>query len=123
MSTRLAKKNARKNQQPRQQENHLNTVFSIYDEHLAHLYRQLARKTDKIDWVEQSYSLLPFGKISNVDTDDAWLLPADNDRDKTITVNEHGVFAIEMNLTDGDSFYLQTGSMDINGLPHNKYYW
>ncbi|MFM5171275.1 glycosyltransferase [Aeromonas veronii] len=123
MSTRLAKKNARKNQQPRQQENHLNTVFSIYDEHLDHLYRQLARKTDKIDWVEQSYSLLPFGKISNVDTDDAWLLPADNDRDKTITVNEHGVFAIEMNLTDGDSFYLQTGSMDINGLPHNKDYW
>lgn len=78
----IAKKNARKNQQPRQQENHLSTVFSIYDEHLDHLYRQLARKTDKIDWVEQSYSLLPFVKISNVDTDDAWLLPADNDRNK-----------------------------------------
>lgn len=123
MSTRLAKKNARKNQQPRQQENHLNTVFSIYDEHLDHLYRQLARKTDKIDWVEQSYSLLPFVRISNVDTDDAWLLPADNDRNKKISVDEHGVLSLDMDLVDGDSFYLQTGSMDINGLPHNKDVW
>ncbi|WP_429131521.1 glycosyltransferase family protein [Aeromonas dhakensis] len=123
MSTRLAKKNARKNQQPRQQENHLSTVFSIYDEHLDHLYRQLARKTDKIDWVEQSYSLLPFVKISNVDTDDAWLLPADNDRNKKISVDEHGVLSLDMDLVDGDSFYLQTGSMDINGLPHNKDAW
>ncbi|MFM9798085.1 glycosyltransferase [Aeromonas dhakensis] len=123
MSTRLAKKNARKNQQPRQQENHLNTVFSIYDEHLDHLYRQLARKTDKIDWVEQSYALLPFVKISNIDADDAWLLPADNDRKKTINVDEHGVLSLDMDLVDGDSFYLQTGSMDINGLPHNKDAW
>jgi len=123
MSTRLAKKNARKNQQPRQQENHLNTVFSIYDEHLDHLYRQLARKTDKIDWVEQSYSLLPFVKISNIDADDAWLLPADNDRKKTINVDGHGVLSLDINLVDGDYFYLQTGSMDINGLPHNKDCW
>nr|AAO47701.1 unknown [Aeromonas hydrophila] len=28
-----------------------------------------------------------------------------------------------MDLVDGDSFYLQTGSMDINGLPHKKEAW
>ncbi|WP_429144827.1 glycosyltransferase family protein [Aeromonas veronii] len=123
MSTRLAKKNARKNQQPRQQENHLNTVFSIYDEHLDHLYRQLARKTDKIDWVEQSFYLLPFAKISNIDADDAWLLPADNNRNKTIRVDKNGGLFLEMALVDGDAFYLQTGNMDINGLPHKKDAW
>ncbi|ELI6433937.1 glycosyltransferase [Aeromonas salmonicida subsp. salmonicida] len=123
MSTRLAKKNARKNQPPRQQENHLNTVFSIYDEHLDYLYRQLARKTDKIEWVEQSYPLLSFGNISNIETADAWMLPADNDRNKTIAVDAAGILSLELGLVDGDSFYLQTGSMDINGLPLNKDAW
>lgn len=123
MSTRLAKKNARKNQPPRQQENHLNTVFSIYDEHLDYLYRQLARKTDKIEWVEQSYPLLSFDNISNIETADAWMLPADNDRNKTITVDASGSISLELALVDGDCFYLQTGSMDINGLPLNKDAW
>lgn len=123
MSTRLAKKNAIKNQPPRQQENHLNTVFSIYDEHLDHLYRQLARKTDKIEWVEQSYPLLAFGNISNIETADAWMLPADNDRNKVITVDTAGSLSLVLDLVDGDSFYLQTGSMDINGLPLNKKAW
>lgn len=124
MSTRLAKKNSRKNKHsPHPENNQLNTVFSIYDEHLDYLYRQLARKTDKIEWVEQSYPLLSFKNISNIENADAWLLPADNDRNKSISVDKNGVATLTMDLVDGDSFYLQTGSMNINGLPLKKEMW
>lgn len=124
MSTRLAKKNSRKNKHsPHPENNQLNTVFSIYDGHLDYLYRQLARKTDKIEWVEQSYPLLCFKNISNIENADAWLLPADNDRNKSISVDKNGVATLTMDLVDGDSFYLQTGSMNINGVPLKKEMW
>lgn len=123
MSNRLNKKNTQKIQLPTQQETNLNTYLSIYDEHLDSLYRQLARKTDKIEWVTQSYPLISFDKISNIETPDAWLLPADNDRKKTITVDKDGSLSLVMDLVDGDSFYIQTGSMNINGLPLHKDYW
>lgn len=124
MSTRLAKKNYRKNKlAPHQENNQLNTVFSIYDGHLDYLYRQLARKADKIEWVEQSYPQLSFRNISNIENADAWLLPSDNDRNKKISVDKNGVATLTMDLVDGDSFYLQTGSMNINGLPLKKEAW
>ncbi|HAV8409747.1 TPA: glycosyltransferase [Escherichia coli] len=123
MSNRLSKKNTRQTQQLPQQNNHLNTFLSIYDEHFDYLYRQLARKTDTIEWVEQSYPFLSFSKISNVESADSWLLPSDNDRSKNISVDNTGTLSLELALADGDSFYLQTGSMHINGLPLDKDAW
>lgn len=105
MSNRLSKKNTRKPQLPNPNINNLDTIFSIYDGHLDYLYRQLARKTDKVEWVTQTYPLLSFEKISSTETADAWLLPADNDRNKTLTVDASGNLSLEMDLTDGDSFY------------------
>ena len=114
MSTRLAKKNYRKNKlAPHQENNQLNTVFSIYDGHLDYLYRQLARKADKIEWVEQSYPQLYFRNISNIENADAWLLPSDNDRNKKISVDKNGVATLTMDLVDGDSFYLQTDRKSV----------
>lgn len=123
MSNRLSKKNTRKPQLPNPNINNLDTIFSIYDGHLDYLYRQLARKTDKVEWVTQTYPLLSFEKISSTETADAWLLPADNDRNKTLTVDASGNLSLEMDLTDGDSFYLQTGSLNINSLPVDKNSW
>ncbi|MGQ9450385.1 glycosyltransferase family protein [Leclercia sp. TB492] len=123
MSNRLTKKNAQKTQRPSQQENQLNTIFSIYDQHLDLIYRQLARKTNQIEWVEQYYPLLSFNKISNIEVADAWLLPADNNRNKSITVDTAGVLSLTISLTDGDSFYLQTGSMHIDNIPLDRNAW
>ena len=123
MSARLTKKKVQKHHLLAQQENQINSVFSIYDNQLDYLYRQLARKTDSITWVEQSYSYLPFNKISNIETHDAWLLPADNNRKKTLKTDAAETLSIDLNLTVGDSFYLQTGSMSANGLPVNKQDW
>lgn len=123
MSTRLQKKKAKNTQQLRQNDTQLHSAISIYDEHLDSIYRQLARKTDKIDWIEQSFPNLPFTTISNVESDAAWLLPADNNRNKSVKCEQGGELLLEMDLVDGDSFYLQTGSMNINGLPLNKSSW
>ena len=123
MSARLAKKKVQKHHLLVQQENQINSVFSIYDNQLDYLYRQLARKTDSIEWVEQSYSYLPFNKTSNIEILDAWLIPADNSRKKTLKTDVTGTLRIDLDLAKGDSFYLQTGSMNIDGLPVNKQDW
>lgn len=123
MSARIAKKKVQKHHLLVQKENQINSVLSIYDNQLDYLYRQLARKTDSIEWVEQSYSYLPFNKTSNIEILDAWLLPADNNRKKTLKTDAAGTLRLDLDLTEGDSFYLQTGSMNINGLPVNKQDW
>lgn len=123
MSARIAKKKVEKHHLLVQKENQINSVLSIYDNQLDYLYRQLARKTDSIEWVEQSYSYLPFNKTSNIEILDAWLLPADNNRKKTLKTDAAGTLRLDLDLTEGDSFYLQTGSMNIDGLPVNKQDW
>lgn len=38
-------------------------------------------------------------------------------------IESDGSLSVEMDLINGDSFYLQTGSMNINGLPLDKNSW
>ncbi|HDV1110387.1 TPA: glycosyl transferase 2 family protein, partial [Escherichia coli] len=103
--------------------NQLQVAFSIYDSHFEKLFRLLSRKANKIEWKEQNYPFLPFNGLSNIESSTEWLLPADNSRNKHLHIESDGSLSVEMDLINGDSFYLQTGSMNINGLPLDKNSW
>ncbi|EMZ3045366.1 TPA: glycosyltransferase family protein [Escherichia coli] len=123
MSNRLTKKKVKNKLHTGDEINQLQVAFSIYDSHFEKLFRLLSRKTNKIEWKEQNYPFLPFNGLSNIESSTEWLLPADNSRNKHLHIESDGSLSVEMDLINGDSFYLQTGSMNINGLPLDKNSW
>lgn len=123
MSARLKKKKERSSSNSEANTKQINTAFNLYDKHLDKLYRELGRKTDSIEWIEQNYPLLGFENISNIEKADSWLLPADNSRTKELTMQQDKSLLINIALLKTDSFYLQTGNMDINQPPLDKSLW
>ena len=123
MSIRLEKKKDKNKQLNKVNDKQFDLLFSIYDQYLDKLYRKLGRKTDSINWVEQGYPSLDFLNISNTEATGSWVLPADNSRKKSLEIQSNGDLLADISLVEGDSFYLQTGGMDINTPPINKNDW
>jgi spore maturation protein CgeB len=101
----------------------INHIISIYENQLNILYQSLSRKTSKTEWVDCNFPNLLFNYEDNSSLPKNWLLPSENNRKKTLSTNKNEELCIKTNLTKGDSFYLQTGNLDINTPPTEKTAW
>lgn len=123
MSIRSKKKKAMEQVNRNRHLEQLNDVVTIYDNTLDQIYRDLSRKTDKVEWIECDFKYLPFRERAGKNLSKSWLLPGDNNRKKTIDLQDDGSIKVTLDLIKGDGFYFQTGNIDINTPPINEKEW